>query len=216
MTFDWKKDGDDKEVFCYVKGDHYNNGRSGQSRPFKGRVSHFQDELKFGNASIKIRNTKLADSGNYTCIFPDKQKSHITLYVVPELKVRPNISGAVLKPWVTILGVTEDGTQLECEVKRASPKPDVIWQDHAGNTIPSQKPQMTDRGGSYDIILLTTVTKTDNYTCTATQKEIKHRVSAKIYVPVNVSDSSPPWITGGFLCTILLLVLAQCCVCISN
>ncbi len=70
--FDWKKDGQ-KEVFLYDAGIHYNNGRSGQDEQFKGRVSHFPDELKYGNASIIIRNMKVADSGNYICIFPRLQ-----------------------------------------------------------------------------------------------------------------------------------------------
>ncbi|XP_074504257.1 V-set domain-containing T-cell activation inhibitor 1-like isoform X2 [Sebastes fasciatus] len=82
MVFDWKKDVQkEKEVFFYQAGKHYNNGRGGQSEQFKGRVSHFQDELKYGNASIKLHKTKMSDSGNYTCTFPNKQTSHITLVV---------------------------------------------------------------------------------------------------------------------------------------
>lgn len=73
--FDWKKDG--QEVFMYDRGVHYNNGRTGQDQHFKGRVSHFKDELKRGNASIMIRNTKVADSGDYTCAFPRLQPSQI-------------------------------------------------------------------------------------------------------------------------------------------
>ncbi len=72
--FDWKKDGQ-QEVFMYDGGQHYNNGRTGQDPQFKGRVSHFEEELKHGNASITIRNTKCADSGSYTCEFPDLQPS---------------------------------------------------------------------------------------------------------------------------------------------
>ncbi|XP_045898877.1 V-set domain-containing T-cell activation inhibitor 1-like [Micropterus dolomieu] len=74
--FDWKKDGQ-KEVFFYDGGIHYNNGRIGQDEQFKGRVSHFQDELKYGNASIIIRNTKVTDRGDYTCIFPHLQPRQI-------------------------------------------------------------------------------------------------------------------------------------------
>ncbi len=82
--FDWKKDGQ-KEVFLYDAGLHYNNGRPGQDPQFKGRVSHFPDQLQHGNASIKINNTKMADSGNYTCIFPllkpNRKTFHIELLV---------------------------------------------------------------------------------------------------------------------------------------
>uniref|UniRef100_A0A8C9XJB2 Ig-like domain-containing protein n=1 Tax=Sander lucioperca TaxID=283035 RepID=A0A8C9XJB2_SANLU len=87
--FDWKKvaqkDAGEKEVFLYDGGSHYNNGRDGQSEEFKGRVSHFQDELKHGNASIIIRNTKISDSGEYTCDFPrlqPHQNSTLSLLLV--------------------------------------------------------------------------------------------------------------------------------------
>ena len=77
-VFDWRKvaqkDDGLKEVFMYEKGFHYNNGRPGQSEQFKGRVSHFEDELKQGNASITIRNTTRADSGVYICIIQSIQK----------------------------------------------------------------------------------------------------------------------------------------------
>ncbi|KAA8577617.1 hypothetical protein FQN60_016042, partial [Etheostoma spectabile] len=82
--FDWKndaqKDGGLKEVFLYNAGIHYNNGLVGQSEEFKGRVSHYQDELKLGNASITIRNTKISDSGVYSCDFPNLQTPQ-TFYI---------------------------------------------------------------------------------------------------------------------------------------
>ncbi|KAA8577453.1 hypothetical protein FQN60_007925, partial [Etheostoma spectabile] len=84
--FVWRKDGGLKEVFLYVAGKHYNNGLVGQSEEFKGRVFHFQDELKHGNASIIIRNTKISDSGVYRCDFPHlqpRQTFYIQLVVGP-------------------------------------------------------------------------------------------------------------------------------------
>ncbi|KAA8578145.1 hypothetical protein FQN60_000068, partial [Etheostoma spectabile] len=82
--FDWRKVAQknevQKEVYMYDNGTHYNSGLDGQSEEFKGRVSHFQDELKHGNASIIIRNTKISDSGDYSCDFPKLQTPQ-TFYV---------------------------------------------------------------------------------------------------------------------------------------
>ncbi|XP_056245126.1 hemicentin-1-like [Seriola aureovittata] len=181
-VFDWKKDGQ-KEVFLYDRGSTYDEKRSGQDDHFKGRVFHFPEHLEFGNASIVIRNTKVADSGNYTCDFPFHQpirRSHIVLVV-----------GAAPEPSVKILGETQDGVQLQCVVRGASPKPDVQWQDSDGKTLPAEEPQVSERGGSYDIILQTTVTKTDTYRCVATQEEIRHQVHAETYVPVPGAAPEP-------------------------
>ena len=83
QVFDWKKD-DHIEVFFYDAGSYYGKGRTGQDKQFEDRVSNFEDELKNGNASIKISKTKVSDSGNYSCFFPHRpqsQKVHIQLFV---------------------------------------------------------------------------------------------------------------------------------------
>ncbi|XP_049445840.1 uncharacterized protein LOC125896893 isoform X5 [Epinephelus fuscoguttatus] len=195
--FEWKKaaqiDGRQKEVFFYDAGITYDSGRSGQSEEFKGRVSHFQEELKHGNASIIIRNTKMADSGDYTCTFTEPGETfHIKLVVDPVLKDRSdeNNRGAAKKPFITALEQTKDWSRLQCEVQDASPKPKVEWKDSSGNKLPAEEPQVTDKGGgSYDIILQTTVTKTDHYRCVVTQGDINHQTEATIHV----------YISGGVL-----------------
>ncbi|XP_026163072.1 butyrophilin subfamily 2 member A2-like isoform X2 [Mastacembelus armatus] len=186
--FDWKRDGQ-KEVFLYDAGVTYGKDHPGQDEQFKQRVFHFPDQLPFGDASIVIRNTKVTDSGNYTCDFPrlqPRRRGLIELVVDPVLKDRTeeNIPGAAPEPYVTILNQTKDWALLQCVVKGASPKPQLQWQDSGGNMVPAKDPQVTDRGGSYDIILRTTVTKTDHYRCVATQEEINHQVHAETFVHV--------------------------------
>ncbi|XP_044205704.1 hemicentin-1-like [Thunnus albacares] len=177
--FDWKKD-DQKEVFRYDAGRHSNNGRSGQDKQFIGRVSHFEDELKSGNASIIIKHTTVADSGDYTCEFPllqPRQIFYIKLHV-----------GAATKPYVTSLDVTKNSALLQCEVRGASPKPKLRWQDSDGNILQAEEPKETERGGRYDVILNITVTKTDNYRCVATQEEINHQIYAETHVYISEPD----------------------------
>ncbi|XP_045932018.1 butyrophilin subfamily 2 member A1-like isoform X1 [Micropterus dolomieu] len=194
--FDWKKDGP-KEVFFYDAGLHSNNGRPGQDQQFKGRVSHFQDDLKYGNASIIIRNTKLTDSGDYSCDFPrlqPRQIFHIQLVVV----------GASPKPYVTILDEMKDWALLQCEVRGASSKPTVEWQDSAGNKLPAEEPQVSERGGSFYITVNTTVKKTDHYRCVATQEEIKHQIHTETFVYIGEKRFSSGDVTGCFFGGIIL------------
>ncbi|XP_031133096.2 butyrophilin subfamily 2 member A2-like isoform X2 [Sander lucioperca] len=185
--FDWRKD-DQMEVFTYDRGFHYNNGRSGQSEQFKVRVFHFPDELKYGNASIRIRNVKVADSGDYTCEFPLQQKRdkiHIKLVVAASPEPYVTLQSMVTaQSMVPMLGQREDGVLLQCEVRGASPKPRVEWQDSAGNILPAEETLVSERGGHFYIILQTTVTKTDHYRCVVTQEEINHETDAMTYVPV--------------------------------
>ncbi|XP_073342673.1 butyrophilin-like protein 10 [Pagrus major] len=193
--FDWKKDGQ-KEVFFYNNDIHYNNGRTGQDEQFRGRVSHFQDQLVNGNASIKIHNTKAADSGNYSCIFPlpePRRTFNIELVVGRILRDRSGETTGASKPSITILDVTKDWSLLQCDVRGASPKPKVEWQDSAGNILPAEEPQVSERGGRYHVTLNTTVTKTGRYRCHVTQEEISHQAFAE--TKVYISGASKPSIT---------------------
>ncbi|XP_040890865.1 V-set domain containing T-cell activation inhibitor 1-like isoform X5 [Toxotes jaculatrix] len=189
MVFDWKKDGG-KEVFFYDAGIHYNNGRSGQDEQFKGRVSHFEEQLRHGNASIMIRNTKVADSGNYTCVFPllkpERKTFNIELIVDFEVRDRSaEITGAAPAPYIRILNATDAGVLLQCEVRGASPKPKVEWQDSDGNVLPAEEPQVSESGGRYNVTLRTTVTKTtsNHFHCVAKQEDFGHRIEGDIYLP---------------------------------
>lgn len=83
IVFDWKKE-ETVQVFMYNKGDHHNNGLTDQNEQFKSRVTHFPEELKHGNASIRIKEIKREDKGNYTCFFPKSRKIFNVELVVGE------------------------------------------------------------------------------------------------------------------------------------
>ncbi|XP_039468550.1 butyrophilin subfamily 1 member A1-like isoform X1 [Oreochromis aureus] len=181
--FVWKKEGTVplKVVFMFDAGTY----SRGQDDEFSGRVSHFPEQLKYGNTSIRMSKTKLEDRGIYTCSFPVMQPSvktsRIELVVEPVLKVR-NVPGAAQEPYVTNCDHTNDWALLQCDVKNAYPKPTVEWQDSKNQIIPSGKPQVSKTGDRFHITLNTTVKKTDRYRCVATQKEINHQAHTNIYV----------------------------------
>ena len=94
------------------------------------------------------------------------------------------LTGAATKPSVSVLK-TDSETVLQCEVLGASPKPKVEWKDSSGNILPVKDLKETERGDSYDIVLQTTLTKTDNFRCVVTQEEINHQIYAESYATVN-------------------------------
>ncbi|XP_005754709.1 butyrophilin subfamily 2 member A2-like isoform X3 [Pundamilia nyererei] len=193
--FDWRKDQNKQDVFMYENYSHYNNGLIGQHDQFKGRVSHFQQQLQFGNASIVIRNTTISDGGNYTCHFPNlepEQIFSIKLVVRYSLKDRRRENArAAPKPIVWLVKDTEDQVQLHCVVPGAFPKPEVLWKESNGDIVPAE-PQVLYRGDHYYITLLITVTATNTglFHCVATQEEIGHVIDAEIRVPVSAPKTN--------------------------
>ncbi|XP_036957644.1 hemicentin-1-like [Acanthopagrus latus] len=194
----WKKDGQKKmkKVFTHDTSDKFAN--RDQDEQFKGRVSVFEDQLQNGNASIKITGTKMADSGTYSCDFPryqPRQTSIIELVVDPVLKDRRGeISGAAPQPVIKILAVTKDSSLLQCEA-RGVPRPTIKWQDSDNKTLPAEEPQISDRGGRFYITGKINVTKTNNYSCVATQETLSHQVAA--VTSVHIQGSNTGWIIAG-------------------
>ncbi|XP_034096088.1 selection and upkeep of intraepithelial T-cells protein 2-like isoform X2 [Gymnodraco acuticeps] len=185
--FDWKKLGQGgathHEVFMWDSAVHYDD-HSGQSEQFKGRVSHFQNELQHGNASIVIRETKVTDSGSYSCGFPKLQPRE-------EFCIELVVSASP-EPSVTILEETKDWSLLQCLVRGSFPEPKVEWRNSSGNILPADEPLVSKTEDRYSVTLNITVTKTDRYQCVATQEEIKHQTRpAHIYVLLNGAASKP-------------------------
>ncbi|XP_029358667.1 butyrophilin-like protein 1 isoform X1 [Echeneis naucrates] len=212
--FDWRADGQ-KEVYVYEGGLSSSKDLSGQHEQFKGRVSHFPGGLKDGNASIKISNTKVSDSGKYSCEFRrTNQTQHVKLLVDGPLKDRSdeNIPGAAPKPSVTTLQRGEDWELLQCQVLGASPKPEVQWKDREGNILPAEEPKISERGGSYDITLQIKVTKTGYYRCVSTQESIRHQTEAETYVHFDGGTNTLVrlYVVIAGLCLALLLGIVFC------
>ncbi|XP_073324026.1 inactive tyrosine-protein kinase 7-like [Pagrus major] len=140
----------------------------------------------------------MADSGNYSCIFPHpepRQTFIIELVVGQVLRDRTgeNIPGAAPEPNIKILDETNDWRLLQCEA-HGDPLPTVEWKDSDNNTLHADTPQISERGGRSYITVNITVTKTDRYRCVATQETISHRIAT--VTAVRLTGSSAGWIVG--------------------
>ncbi|XP_059185102.1 butyrophilin-like protein 2 isoform X2 [Centropristis striata] len=175
MTFDWKKLEPRTEVFVYKAGKIYGEGEEGQSDQFIGRVFHFPEELKHGNASIIIKKAEIRDSGKYTCVFPDAQ---------PEMSIEL-IVGSSPKPDVSTIDETDDWALLQCVVRGAFPKPEVEWRDRSGNKLPSDETAPLIDGKFY-VTLNTTVYETGYYRCVSTQMTINHQIYSQTFMHIGV------------------------------
>ncbi|XP_055077747.1 butyrophilin-like protein 2 isoform X2 [Periophthalmus magnuspinnatus] len=183
--FDWRKDHgvEKKEVFMYKRGSYYGHGLDGQSEQFRGRVLFFKDELRSGNASIKIQNTRLEDNGTYTCVLFKPNTNEVE----KEITIRLNV-GAVPRPSVQPIRIENTWWLLQCQVQ-GHPKPEVEWRDSAGKPLllSTEDKHVTwseDLSGRFFVELELNVTRSDEYTCVATQREIHHQINNTLLVRI--------------------------------
>ncbi|XP_055364914.1 coxsackievirus and adenovirus receptor homolog isoform X1 [Betta splendens] len=169
--FEWKKDGK-KDVYL-----HESSPLLVDDGQFSGRVSHSDHELRNGDASITISDTKVSDSGDYTCDFPNLHQTFTVRLVV----------GKAAKVSIQNPEQTEDGFLLKCLVSDVSPgfKLNISWFDSSGNKLIEQK---SDTESEKLHILQTTVKKSDTYRCVATMEELSHQVHSEVHVHIPGSD----------------------------
>ncbi|XP_005948519.2 butyrophilin subfamily 1 member A1 isoform X2 [Haplochromis burtoni] len=206
VRFDWTKEGTEKKVYIHDTG-------VDRSPALRGRVSRFPDDLKNGNASIRINKVQQEDGGIYTCDFPTRRKTfRIKLVVVDSvLKVR-NVPGAA-EPHVTSHDQINGGVLLQCDVQSGLPKPTVEWQDSNDQIIPSEELQVSEQGGRFHITLKATVEKSGRYHCVTTQEEIKHQAQKEINVHVNEPNTglivAVAGVAVGFAVVLAVVILLR-------
>ncbi|KAJ0023405.1 hypothetical protein NQD34_003304 [Periophthalmus magnuspinnatus] len=165
----------------YKRGLYYGHGLDGQSEQFRGRVVFFKDELRSGNASIKIQNTRLEDNGTYTCVLFKPNTNEVE----KEITIRLNV-GAAPRPGVKQIRIENTWRLLRCKVQ-GRPKPEVEWRDSAGNLLSAEDKHVTwseDLSGRFYVELELNVTRSDNYTCVVTQREIHHQINNTLQVRI--------------------------------
>ena len=100
-------------------------------------------------------------------------------------------TGAALKPVIHTLRDTKYWRLLQCEARGVSPLT-VEWKNSTGNILNSESTPISETGSHSYIALNITVTKTDDYSCVATQKEFSHEIAAVIpvYIQGEILPSS--------------------------
>ncbi|XP_058487984.1 butyrophilin-like protein 10 [Solea solea] len=188
---------DSNDVFLYERG---YNSEDDSSEQYRGRVSLFHDKLKNGNASMILRDTRIEDTGIYTCRLSVGSGRSRTQLIV----------GAVQAPVLKIVDVSEAGVELQCVVRGSSSKPSVEWQTCEGTSLNSEEPLVSETRGRYDTTLLVTVTetKTNCFRCVVKQEDIYHRIDTNITVSEKLGTvvHVASWFSGVVTVTVLLLL----------
>ncbi|XP_072891347.1 butyrophilin subfamily 3 member A2-like isoform X1 [Hemitrygon akajei] len=125
MAVQWLKSGLSSPIHVY---------RHGQADPFaqhpdyRGRTEMFKDEITKGIVSLRIRNVRRDDEGQYTCSVEDR-----TDFEQSAVELRVQISGS--KPRIQMTGYHGVGIQLVCKSSGWYPEPEIQWIGGDGNAL---------------------------------------------------------------------------------
>ncbi|XP_015419026.1 PREDICTED: V-set domain-containing T-cell activation inhibitor 1 [Myotis davidii] len=115
IVIQWLKEGVMGFVHEFKEG---KDDLSDQNEMFRGRTAVFADQVRVGNASLRLKNVQLTDAGTYKCyINTSKGKGNANLeyktgaFSIPKMDVDYNASSE----------------SFRCEAPRWFPQPTVVW-----------------------------------------------------------------------------------------
>ncbi|XP_030230564.1 uncharacterized protein LOC115557114 [Gadus morhua] len=177
-AFDLKKG--KQEVFFYIQGKDYNNGREGQDPHYVGRVHLLPGGLQAGNASVVLSGVTQADSGVYKFVILTKlTKSYGDILLTVVVKSLLSVEVVEAPP-------SSGWMRLSCVSRGGQPQPSGLeWQTPNGTVIPAEEAPpaaSSDSDGRYSISQTVKVTEPGSYTCLARQQGVHPAVRDTIQV----------------------------------
>uniref|UniRef100_A0A8D0CJT5 Butyrophilin subfamily 1 member A1-like n=1 Tax=Scleropages formosus TaxID=113540 RepID=A0A8D0CJT5_SCLFO len=119
-----------KNPLVHLYQDHEDRNEN-QIPSYRGRTSLFPEELNNGNTSLKVKNVRLSDSGEYKCFVQSAEW-------YDDYSINVQIKAIGTHPVISNEGYKEGGISLVCESKGWYPQPQVVWMDSEGHNLPAE------------------------------------------------------------------------------
>ncbi|XP_076144148.1 uncharacterized protein LOC143126118 [Alosa pseudoharengus] len=210
MTVEWfrlNQQGQASLVHLYKDGKDQNDR---QIQSYQDRTYLFKDDLKMGNASLKLSSVQVSDEGHYKCFIQSGSGYDDAL-----IQVIVRVIGQT--PRIISEGVTWDGgISLVCESEGWRPDPVLEWLDSQGRLLTAEPPEMLLGPNGFRVTrrLVAYRGDTNNYVCRLTQKDKRTPFEREVEMEAifHISDGvfTLPWkipFIVFVLCIIIILLM---------
>uniref|UniRef100_A0AAY4EEH9 Ig-like domain-containing protein n=1 Tax=Denticeps clupeoides TaxID=299321 RepID=A0AAY4EEH9_9TELE len=173
MSVEWSLADSDDVVHLYYYG--VDNLRQ-QIPAYKQRTTLFREELKRGNASLKLSSVQISDGQKYRC-FVVSDTGNVVFLISLVVGTKPVISAE---------GHGDGRVSLVCESTGWNPAPEVEWLDSEGKILPAEPTESHRVTEDFSVKRRVTVEEGDthnNISLTCRVSSHKHTKEEQIHVP---------------------------------
>uniref|UniRef100_A0A8C4YZC7 Ig-like domain-containing protein n=1 Tax=Gadus morhua TaxID=8049 RepID=A0A8C4YZC7_GADMO len=165
-----------------------------QNPAYRGRTMLSAEDLDRGIISLKLSDVRLADEGNYTCLF----KSTENMYSVHLLV------GAASSPFITLEEVKGEVLVLGCRAKGWYPQPKLSWWNAEGALLPAvTMPANQEEDRLYNISSTLVVERTSpnrHLICRVHQELFNQTRETEIHLPAFKDSQRVDLLTSDISC----------------
>ncbi|XP_036407666.1 butyrophilin subfamily 1 member A1-like [Megalops cyprinoides] len=190
MRVEWfRPDSADAQVHLYEDRENRNEK---QIPSYRGRTALFPEELKKGNASLRLTGVQRSDDGQYNCFIQSP-----VWYNNAVFSVRVRAVGT--EPVISMEGYREGGIGLLCESKGWHPEPELIWLDSEGHSLPAGPTEtLRDSTDLFTVRRSVIVQEgdTNRFTCRVLQQYLRQEKEAEFHIHAEIFHRAHPWMVA--------------------
>ncbi|XP_048376146.1 butyrophilin subfamily 2 member A2-like isoform X2 [Stegostoma tigrinum] len=179
-----------------------------QPSAYRGRTEMFFNEMAQGNLSLRLKDVRVSDRGQYKCFVASNDKHN-------NIKVTLDVTGTGPQPWIKMEVYVHNGITLGCMSEGWYPQPPILWLNGDGENVTAQQ-QITYQPDAQELLTVSSFIKiskqsTNKYTCIINNVMLKERQEAHIQITdaffQECKLTSPFWI---IITMLALLALTSC------
>nr|XP_048675133.1 butyrophilin subfamily 1 member A1-like isoform X2 [Caretta caretta] len=207
MEVGWLRSRDSAVVHLYRDGqDQYGE----QMLEYRGRTELLKDDITSGRVSLRIRDVRPSDDGQYSCYFQSSASYEDALL---ELQVA-DLGSA---PVISVEGHQDGGIRIICRSSGWYPQPKVLWRDLQGQLLPSASEEISPEANGLfqtEIAIVLTEESNQKASCCVRNPRLNEERESAISVAELFFPRVNPWtVVLGVILALLtgLTALASYC-----
>ncbi|XP_037770838.1 butyrophilin subfamily 1 member A1 isoform X1 [Chelonia mydas] len=174
-----------------------------QMREYRGRTELLKDDITSGSVSLRIRDIRLSDEGQYKCFF---QSSVSYEAAILELQV----AGLGSAPAISVEGHQDGGIRVVCRSAGWYPEPEVLWRDLQGQLLPSAPEKISQESNGLfqtEIAIVITEESNQKVSCCVRNPQLDQERESEISIAELFFPRVNPWMVALGVILVLLAVL---------
>ncbi|KAG6929568.1 butyrophilin subfamily 2 member A1 [Chelydra serpentina] len=173
-----------------------------QMLEYGGRTELLKDDITNGRVSLRIRDIRPSDDGQYSCYFESTVSYEEALL---ELQV----AGLGSDPDISVEGHQDGGIRVVCRSSRWYPEPEAQWRDLQGQNLPSASKEISlaDYLFQTEIAIVITEGSNQKVSCCVRNPRLNQERETAISVAELFFPRVNPWMVAIWVSLTLLAVL---------
>ncbi|XP_044854131.1 butyrophilin subfamily 2 member A1-like [Mauremys mutica] len=205
MEVRWFRSQHSAVVHLYQDGqDRYEN----QMLDYQGRTELLKDDITNGSVSLRIRDIRPSDEGQYACLFQ-------SLTFFQDASMLLQVEGLGSGPDISVEGHQDGGIKVVCQSSGWYPQPEAQWRDLQGQLLPSASENISQAANGLfqtEIAIVITEESNQKVSCCVRNPRVNQERESTIYIADLFFPRVSPWVVA--LAVILALVIALAIYCI--